>query len=80
MEQSAVEKFNAQFEKEKQLTREALADVLQFLSHSTCSTRGQLTQELRQRISVIQAEISINHMCDASDRLVFQEDEFVPGL
>ncbi len=57
-QQSLSEKFDAAFEKEKQLTKEDLADVLKYLSHDTSTTRIQLAAVLRERADVVESSIT----------------------
>ncbi|PIR40234.1 MAG: hypothetical protein COV33_00880 [Candidatus Zambryskibacteria bacterium CG10_big_fil_rev_8_21_14_0_10_34_34] len=54
---SLTSDFEQKFEQEKARTKECLDDVMQLLSHDTCSTRHQLIQVLQGRIDLIQAKI-----------------------
>lgn len=42
---------------ESQKTEKALADLQQYLSHETCTTRRQLLQVLGERVGIIKAEL-----------------------
>lgn len=45
------------FAGEPQKTEEALADLRQYLSHETCTTRRQLIRILEERAGIIKAEL-----------------------
>jgi len=49
---------NAAFEEEKESTKATRADLIRYLSHDTSPTRLQLIQVLRERIEMIEVEIS----------------------
>jgi hypothetical protein len=51
---NSLEVFNEWYKKENELTKEALADVLQYLSHDTSTTRRQLKNVLMQRANLIE--------------------------
>lgn len=55
-----IEDIHRDFEKEREKTKECLADVQQLLSHDTSSTRKQLIEVLQGRIALIRAEISLD--------------------
>jgi hypothetical protein len=50
------------FEEEVQRTKEAMADVQQYLSHEQCTTRLQLIVVLLNRIDVIKSDIETDKM------------------
>lgn len=54
---TASDKLDDGFEEEKRKTAECLADVCQFLSHDTSSTRRQLVEVLLQRAEIIIAQV-----------------------
>lgn len=47
---------DAAFEEEKKKTDEARADLIQYLSHDTSSTRRRFIEVLKERVDVIETE------------------------
>jgi hypothetical protein len=69
-QKSPWEKWEEIYEKEKQLTKEALADVQQYLSHDTSTTRKQLAIVLKERAEVIESELMVDNMAKDLSKII----------